>query len=55
MFQLAPNRNEDIVKGYPEVRWEQTDSFGYVPNPNMTNFFMAVAIDLPDYNSPRMR
>jgi len=50
--QLAPWRNQDIVNGFPDLRWAQTDGFGYVPNANMANHFIAVAIDLPDYASP---
>jgi len=50
--QLAPWRNQDIESGFTEVRWAQTDSFGYTPNANMPKFFMACAIDLPDFTSP---
>lgn len=50
--QLAPWRNQDIVNGFPDIRWAQTDAFGYVPNANMNKHFIAVAIDLPDYASP---
>nr|XP_039256019.1 sialate O-acetylesterase-like [Styela clava] len=34
------------------IRWHQTADYGYVPNPEMENTFMAVAIDLPDNDSP---
>jgi sialate O-acetylesterase len=50
--QLAPWRNQDIVDGFTNLRWSQTDSYGYVPNANMNNHFLAVAIDLPDFASP---
>jgi len=50
--QLAPWRNQDIVTGFPEIRWAETDSLGYTPNTNMVKFFIAVAIDLPDFSSP---
>lgn len=36
---------------YPVVRWHQTADYGYVPNPDMENAFMAVAMDLPDFDS----
>ena len=38
--------------GYPVLRWSQTASYGYVPNPAMQNVFMAVTIDLGDPASP---
>jgi sialate O-acetylesterase len=50
--QLAPWRNQDIVDGFPNIRWAQTANVGYTPNSEMNNFFLAVAIDLPDYSSP---
>jgi len=50
--QLAPNSPNNIVAGFADVRWYQTDTYGYNPNPNMIRFFMAVAIDLPDFDSP---
>ncbi|CAG5130232.1 unnamed protein product [Candidula unifasciata] len=50
--QLAPNSpNKNITVGFPDVRWHQTADRGYVPNSVMENVFMAVAIDLPDFNS----
>jgi sialate O-acetylesterase len=49
---LAPDQNQDIVNGFPDIRWQQTDSFGYTPNANMDGFFLSVAVDLPDFNSP---
>ena len=48
--QLADNKGEDI--GTPIVRWHQTVDVGYVPNQILHNVFMAVAMDLPDNDSP---
>jgi len=51
--QLAPFRpNTDTIQGFPPLRWAQTVNTGFVPNQQMPNTFMAVAIDLPDFNSP---
>ncbi|KAK3611044.1 hypothetical protein CHS0354_017470 [Potamilus streckersoni] len=51
--QLAPNRNDPtITTGFPDLRWAQTADYGYVPNPIMPKVFMAVAMDLPDFDSP---
>lgn len=51
--QLAPYRAGDtLIGGFPPTRWAQTTDVGYVPNSNMPNTFMAVAIDLPDFKSP---
>ncbi|VDI28937.1 sialate O-acetylesterase [Mytilus galloprovincialis] len=53
--QLAPNRDRskyDISTGFPDIRWHQTADMGYVPNYYMSNVFMAVAMDLPDFSSP---
>jgi sialate O-acetylesterase len=52
VVQLAPNTDNDASTGFPDVRWQQTDSFGYAPNANMNKFFLAVAVDLPDFGSP---
>ncbi|BFZ09713.1 hypothetical protein BsWGS_12752 [Bradybaena similaris] len=50
--QLAPNRNDSTVSvGFPDIRFHQTADYGYVPNPKMPNVFMAVTMDLPDFNS----
>ncbi|BFZ09709.1 hypothetical protein BsWGS_12745 [Bradybaena similaris] len=50
--QLAPDANNPAQShGFPDIRWHQTADYGYVPNPKMPNTFMAVAIDLPDFNS----
>ena len=37
--------------GFAAIRWSQTASYGYVPNPAMQNVFMAVAMDLGDPGS----
>ena len=37
---------------FPEIRYEQTANYGYVSNAKQTNVFMAVAMDLPDDQSP---
>ena len=34
------------------IRWHQTGDYGYVPNPKMPNTFMAVGMDLGDFDSP---
>ncbi|KAK6985308.1 sialate O-acetylesterase [Biomphalaria glabrata] len=50
--QLAPNHvSPGGTYGFTDIRWHQTADRGYVPNPDMPNVFMAVAIDLPDFNS----
>jgi len=49
--QIAPDRDVDATR-FAGVRWYQTDTFGYTPNTNMAKFFIAVAIDLPDFTSP---
>ncbi|XP_070189718.1 sialate O-acetylesterase-like isoform X2 [Littorina saxatilis] len=51
--QLSGNSPDPtVVVGFPDIRWHQTADFGYTPNPRMTNVFMAVSMDLPDFNSP---
>ncbi|KAK3090921.1 hypothetical protein FSP39_015725 [Pinctada imbricata] len=51
--QLAPSKPGDqYVHGFSEIRWAQTAKIGYVPNFKMPNTFMAVALDLPDFQSP---
>ncbi|XP_066541438.1 sialate O-acetylesterase isoform X2 [Hoplias malabaricus] len=40
------------VDGFPEIRWHQTADYGFVPNERMKKTFMAVAMDLPDRDSP---
>ena len=42
---------DDPACSVPTVRWGQTANYGYVPNENMSNTFMAVGIDLGDPNS----
>ncbi|XP_046565957.1 sialate O-acetylesterase-like [Haliotis rubra] len=49
---LAPFRHWNVNSGWAILRWHQTADYGYVPNDRMKNTFMAVAMDLPDYNSP---
>ncbi|XP_045196973.2 sialate O-acetylesterase-like [Mercenaria mercenaria] len=51
--QLAANANKTLHFGFPDLRWSQTANYGYVPNPRLQNVFMAIAMDLPDYNSTR--
>ena len=51
--QLAPTGNSNVTAtGFPQLRWSQTASYGYVPNERMKDVFMAVAIDLGDPTSP---
>ncbi|KAK6169983.1 hypothetical protein SNE40_018485 [Patella caerulea] len=50
--QLAANNNNPKSLGMTDIRWAQTASFGYVPNSRMHDVFMAVSLDLPDYNAP---
>jgi hypothetical protein len=38
--------------GYAGLRWSQTASYGYVPNPAMPDVFMAVSLDTPDVPGP---
>ena len=40
------------MKYFPKIRYEQTANYGYAPNPKQQNVFMAVAMDLPDDQSP---
>ncbi|KAK3098110.1 hypothetical protein FSP39_016199 [Pinctada imbricata] len=49
---LAPSRFDPNSKYFSDLRWSQTAEVGYVPNSKMRNTFMAVAIDLPDFQSP---
>ncbi|XP_052239508.1 sialate O-acetylesterase-like isoform X3 [Dreissena polymorpha] len=46
--QLAPDLNQTIHSGWPDLRWWQTGGYGYVPNPSLPDVFMSVAMDLPD-------
>ncbi|CAH1793020.1 unnamed protein product [Owenia fusiformis] len=50
--QLAPNADNDVDIGFPDLRWAQTANVGYNPNPQMPGTFMAVAMDQPDFDSP---
>ena len=50
--QLAPWREDRYTEGFVDIRWSQTYEYGYVPNPDLENVFMAVAHDLPDFDSP---
>jgi hypothetical protein len=52
ILQLAPWRDKDIDAGFPDVRWAQTAGYGYTPNAEFDRIFMAVSLDLPDYDSP---
>lgn len=50
--QLAPNTPDPTISvGFPDIRWHQTADHGYVPNSDLPNVFMAVAMDLPDFTS----
>ena len=40
------------MNGFADIRWHQTADHGYVPNPQMKEVFMAVAMDLGDPTSP---
>ena len=40
------------MEDFPSIRWKQTAEYGYVPNLKQPDVFMAVAMDLPDPNSP---
>ena len=48
----ASFRDSVVAVGYPDIRWHQTADYGYVPNPRMKNVFMAVTMDITDFNSP---
>jgi sialate O-acetylesterase len=50
--QLAPNTADPTISvGFPDIRFHQTADWGYIPNSDMPNVFMAVTMDLPDFNS----
>nr|KAG5691597.1 hypothetical protein BaRGS_023725 [Batillaria attramentaria] len=51
--QLAGWQHNDAVGNFPAERWAQTANYGYSPNPDLPNTFMAVAMDLPDFQSPQ--
>ncbi|GAU95116.1 hypothetical protein RvY_06791 [Ramazzottius varieornatus] len=48
--QIGDKNEEDT--GTPVVRWHQTADVGFAPNKVLQNVFMAVAMDLPDPDSP---
>ncbi|XP_069101911.1 sialate O-acetylesterase-like [Argopecten irradians] len=50
--QLAGNHNGTNSTYFAFMRWEQTAAYGKVPNAKMPKTFMAVAMDLPDFESP---
>jgi sialate O-acetylesterase len=50
--QLAAWKNNMNSLDFTDLRWAQTDGLGYTPNTRMVKYFLAVAIDLPDFNSP---
>ncbi|XP_048239906.1 sialate O-acetylesterase-like [Haliotis rufescens] len=51
--QLAAYRQSaTTIGGFPGLRWAQTANHGTVPNQDLKNVFMAVAMDLPDFSSP---
>lgn len=54
-MQLAAygtDNSSSFSPGFPVIRWAQTANYGFVPNPRLSNVFMAVAIDLGDPTSP---
>ncbi len=55
VFQLAPNNDNDADTGFPNLRWAQTDYQGFTPNDVLVNVYTAVAMDLPDFDSPHGR
>ncbi|XP_064612568.1 LOW QUALITY PROTEIN: sialate O-acetylesterase-like [Liolophura sinensis] len=50
--QLAALSKTHNIGDFPDLRWAQTVNLGYAPNSVLKKVFMAVAMDLPDYNSP---
>ena len=42
----------DYDRGICDIRWSQTAEVGFTPNPALPRVHLAVAIDLPDFNSP---
>ncbi|KAM9318412.1 sialate O-acetylesterase [Pholidichthys leucotaenia] len=50
--QLCTFKQGSTTDGFREIRWHQSADFGYAPNPRMKRTFMAVALDLPDKDSP---
>ena len=37
---------------YPNTRWAQTANYGYTPNELLQRVFLAVSVDLVDFDSP---
>lgn len=52
ILQLAALSKTHNIGDFPDLRWAQTVNLGFAPNSVLKNVFMAVAMDLPDYNSP---
>uniref|UniRef100_A0A8C9U036 Sialic acid acetylesterase n=1 Tax=Scleropages formosus TaxID=113540 RepID=A0A8C9U036_SCLFO len=50
--QISTYQKNSESEAYPDLRWHQTADYGFAPNPRMKKTFMAVAMDLPDENSP---
>ena len=52
-LQLAPfdPSGDETTRAFSGVRWAQTYGYGYVPNPLLERFFIAVAIDTPDFDN----
>ena len=50
--QLAANRPDYDLLGFPKIRWHQTAGMGIVPNEYLENVFMAVALDTFDADAP---
>ena len=50
--QLAPYNDNDVDTGFPDVRWAQTYNMGYTPNAYLERIYTAIALDLPDFESP---
>ncbi|XP_077467478.1 sialate O-acetylesterase isoform X4 [Stigmatopora argus] len=50
--QLSTSIKGSTDNGFPNIRWHQTADKGFVPNSRLQRTFMAVAMDLPDENSP---
>ncbi len=48
----APDNGGDTTKGFPDIRWAQTANYGYTPNAKLPGVFLAVTVDLPDFESP---
>ena len=49
--QLAANKANFDGYGCPIIRWHQTYDYGYTPNDEMENVFMAVTLDTYDAES----